>query len=277
MLFFLPAFLLLAVDDLDSTLKRFTDVYELIEREAADPVAPSQAFYEGAIPGMLRRLDPHSVFFDPGQFEQLKELEKSTRKGFGTVVSVLPGRVIILQTLPNTPSSRSGIEPGDEILAVNNIALGGLTMEQLVGLLGQTRQSQARLDVKRQGSARLLQFTLTPEDVDSPSVDRVFLLQPGVGFIRVTSFDQKTGAQIKEAIETLGGAKLKALVLDLRGNPGGFMPPALETAALFLKPGQKIVSVRGRRVETQDIDVPANNQPYGFAVVVLIDGKSASG
>src|SRR5690242_2971369 len=86
--------------EVDAALKRFTQILAIVEREAADPVSTEQAIYQGAIPGMLRRLDPHSIFFDPQQFEQLKEMEKSERKGFGTVVSVLPGRVIVLQALP---------------------------------------------------------------------------------------------------------------------------------------------------------------------------------
>jgi len=94
-------------------LKRFTDVYSVMETEAADPINSEQAVYQGAIPGLLRRLDPHSIFFDPDQFEQLKQMERSTSKGFGSVVSVLPGRVIILQTMPGTPSGRSGLSPGD--------------------------------------------------------------------------------------------------------------------------------------------------------------------
>ena len=129
----LPLLLLLSAapaDDLESQVKRVIDVYSAIEKNAADPISPEKAFYEGAIPGMLRRLDPHSVFFDPGQFEQLKQLETSTRKGFGSVVSVLPGRVIVLQTLPGTPSAKSGIQPGDEILAINNIRLDFLGLEQ---------------------------------------------------------------------------------------------------------------------------------------------------
>ena len=83
--------------DLDSSLKRFTEVLATVQREAADPVITETAIYQGAIPGMLRRLDPHSIFFDPQQYQQLKEMEKSERKGFGTVVSILPGRVIVLQ------------------------------------------------------------------------------------------------------------------------------------------------------------------------------------
>src|SRR5215510_8690702 len=87
------------VDALETQVKRFVDVYAAVEREAADPVPPEKAFYEGANPGLLRRLDPHSVFFDPGQFDQLKKMETSTQKGFGSVVSILPGCIIVLQTL----------------------------------------------------------------------------------------------------------------------------------------------------------------------------------
>ena len=93
---------------------------------------------------MLRRLDPFSVFFDPGQFEQLHELENSTRKGFGSVVSILPGRVIVLQTLPGTPSAKSGMSPGDEIVAINGIPLARLEIEQLIQLLSQSRNQQVR-------------------------------------------------------------------------------------------------------------------------------------
>jgi carboxyl-terminal processing protease len=94
----------------------------------------------------------------------------------------------------------------------------------------------------------------------------------------VTSFDAKTGKDVHDAIERLGGAKLKGLVLDLRGNPGGLLPPALETAAMFLKPGQRLLSVRGRKSQTENVDVPKEaGAPYGFPVAVLINEKSASG
>ncbi len=266
-----------AADPIDSSVKTVVDVYSILEAQSADPVPSDKAFYEGAIPGLLRRLDPHSVFFDPGQFQQLKELEKSTRKGFGTVVSLLPGRVIILQVLPNTPSARAGLSPGDEILAVNNIALNRLDIDQLIQVLGQTRQRQAKLDVRRPGNARLQQFMLTPEDVEAPAVDRTFELHPGIGYIRVTSFEAETGKQVHEAIEKLGGSQLKGLVLDLRNNPGGMLPAALETTAQFLQPKTRILSVRGRKFQAQEIDVPDNTTPYTFPVAVLVNGKSASG
>ena len=84
-------------------MKRFINAYSILQQNAADPVDTDKAFYEGAMPGLLRHLDPHSVFFSPDQYGQLKQMETSTRKGFGTVVSILPGRVLILQTLPTRP------------------------------------------------------------------------------------------------------------------------------------------------------------------------------
>src|SRR5205807_820379 len=165
--------------DIETQLKKFVEAYAKIEANAADPVSSDQAIYGGAIPGMLRGLDPHSTFLDPQQNEQLKEMERSERKGFGTVVSVLPGRVIILQALPGTPSAKSGLQPGDEIVAVNNIALARLEFEQIVQFLSEARQHQAQLIVRRPGNVRLLNFVLDPALVVSPSVDRSFLLKPG--------------------------------------------------------------------------------------------------
>lgn len=265
-----------SLDPLAGEIKHFIDAYSILESMGADPVNSDQAFYQGAIPGMLRKLDPHSVFFDPGQFEQLKQMQSSTRKGFGSVVSLLPGRVIVLQATPGTPSAKSGISPGDEILAINNIRLDRLNLDQLIELLTESRQRPARLDVHRPGNVRLLQFTLVPEDMQSPSVDRQFLLRPGIGYVRVASFDEKTGSEIHDAIEKLGGAKLKGLVMDLRNNPGGVVTAAVDTASLFLKPGQTIVTLRGRSTPEKTEKVPSKAAPYEFPVAILVNNKTAS-
>jgi carboxyl-terminal processing protease len=261
---------------LDREVKRITDVYAVVEAHEADPVSPDQAIYQGAIPGLLRKLDPHSVFFDPGQFDQLKQMERSTSKGFGTIVSLMPGRVIVLQALPGTPSARSGMAPGDEILAVNNIRLDRLNLEQLTQFLGEARQKPAQLYVRRQGSANLISMTLTPEEMLSKSVDRAFLLQPGIGYVRVVSWESQTGQQLHYAIEQLGGDRLKGLVIDLRDNPGGIIGAAMEACAMFLEPGQTILSVRGRKSAPEVQKVPPGTKPYRFPVTVLVNAKSAS-
>jgi carboxyl-terminal processing protease len=263
-------------DQLAGEVKRITDIYALVDTYEADPVSPDQAIYQGAIPGLLRKLDPHSVFFDPGQFEQMKQMERSTSKGFGTIVSLMPGRVIVLQALPGTPSSRSGMAPGDEILAVNNIRLDRLDLDQLTQFLGEARQKPAQLYVRRPGVSGLLNLTLIPEEMQSKSVDRAFALRPGIGYVRVVSWEALTGQQLHYAIEQLGGHKLHGLVIDLRNNPGGIVGAAMEACAMFLSPGQTILSVRGRKTKPEEEKVPNGFTPYQFPVAVLVNGKSAS-
>jgi len=274
--FLAAALTAVAADDLDSEIKSFISVYAQVEGNAADPVTSDQALYQGAIPGLLRVLDPHSVFFDPGQFDQLKRMEASTQKGFGSVVSVLPGRVIVLQTLPGTPSAKAGLSPGDDIVAVNGYVIAQFDIDQITELLTESRQRPARLEVRRPGAARILDFTLIPAEMQSPSVERAFLLGAGVGYIRVSSFDEHTVEELKAAIEKLGGDRLTGLVLDFRNNPGGMVEAALETAALFLRPGQTIFTVRGRHVPEKAEAVPAAAKPYGFKLAILINGKTAS-
>jgi len=274
--FLCSATLLGAQDDLDRQLRDVIGAYSLAAENAADPVDSEQAMYAGAIPAMLRKLDPHSVFFAPEQFEQLKRMETSTSKGFGSVVSILPGRVIVLQTLPGTPSQKAGLSPGDEILAINGYIVGQLDIEQLPQLLEQTRQRQARLDVRRPGIPGLMHFTLVPQEMQSPSVDRAFFIGAGIGYIRVTSFDEKTAQEVKAAIEKLGGDRLAGLVIDLRNNPGGVLTAAVQMVSLFLQPGMKIVTVRGRHVPETTETVPTIATPYGFKLAILVNEKSAS-
>lgn len=263
-------------DDDAAAMKRFIDALNAVKQNAADPVDVDQAFYAGAMPGMLRHLDPHSVFFDPDQYGQLKQMESSTQKGFGSVVSILPGRVVVLQTLPNTPSARAGMMPGDEILAVNNYRLDRLDLDQMVELLKESKQRPAQIVVRHPGNVRLAELTLVPEEMQASSVERVFLLKPGIGYIRVSAFEEKTAVEIHNAIEKLGGRELKGLVLDLRNNPGGLMNGALATASYFLKAGQTILSVHGRNVPETVEKVPEGNAPYTFPLAILINAKTAS-
>lgn len=262
--------------DLSPYLRKFAEVFSTVQSQGAEPQAADKMIYTGAIPSMLRQLDPHTQFFDPGQFEQLKQMEDSEQKGFGSIVSVLPGQVIFLQTLPGTPSNKAGIQAGDELLAVNNIAIRSLEAEQIIELLTEARRQKVSIYIRRQGSARPLQFTLTPELVDSPSVDRAFLFEPGIGYVRVSSWDLQTAKQLSDSLQKLGGNSLKGLILDLRNNPGGLVKAALDAASMFLQPGQRILTARGRTSEVETVDVPPKATPYHFSMAVLINEKTAS-
>lgn len=261
---------------LESNVKSLIGVYSILESQAADPVSSEQAFFQGAIPGMLRTLDPHSSFFDPEQFQQLQQMQRGEQKGFGSIVNVLPGRVLVLQTLEGSPSAKAGLSAGDEMVAINGIPLYRLSFEQLVELLTEARQQQVSIEVRRPGNARLMTITMAPALVDSPSVDRTFMLAPDVGYVHVTAFEDHTADLIRQGIEKLGGDDLKSLVLDLRDNPGGSVDAAIRTAALFLSPGQLIFSVKGRKTNNEELKVPDLASPYKFPVAVLVNGKTAS-
>ena len=257
-------------------LKQIISVYAAAERESADPVSAEALLYQGAIPAMLRTLDPHSVFFGPDQFEQLKQMQQGEQKGFGTVVSVLPGRLIVLQSLPGSPAGKAGLAAGDELLGINGYAVARLEPEQLVELLTEARRQQATLDVRHPGETNVQQVTLSPELVDTPSVDRAFLIAPRIGYVRVTAFEGETGKLVKQAVESLGGEYLRGLIIDLRDNPGGDVQAAQQTAALFLSPGQLIFTITGRGRKAEEARVDKLATPYTFPVSVLVNGKSAS-
>lgn len=261
---------------LSPLLKQFVDVLSAVETQGAETGSIDKLVYEGAIPSMLRQLDPHTQFFDPSQFQQLRQMEDSEQKGFGSIVSVLPGQVIFLQTLPGTPSNKAGIQAGDELIAVNNIGIRSLEPQQIIQLLSEARQQKVTLFVLRQGSPKPLEFTLTPELVDSPSVDRAFLLDPGYGYIRIASWDLQTSKELRAGIEKLGGNGLTGLVLDLRNNPGGVVRAALDAASMFLLPGQRILTAKGRATQAETADVPKSAAPFHFKLSVLINGKTAS-
>ncbi len=270
---------LLAADDpaaIERELQKIAGVYATVESESADPIPAETAIYQGAIPGMLRTLDPHSVFFDPDQFEQLQQMQSSERKGFGTVVSLLPGRVIVLQALEGSPSAKAGLSGGDEIVAINTIPVRYLDVEQLTQLLTEARQKEATLEVRKPGSEGLVQIKMSPALMDAPTVDRAYMIAPGIGHLRITSFEQPTGELVRQTIEKLGGKSLQGLIVDLRDNPGGAVQSAAETAALFLSPDQVIFTIGGRSSKPQEVAVPKDSKPYTFPMAILVNGKSAS-
>ncbi len=184
--------------------------------------------------------------------------------------------MIFLQTLPGTPSNKAGIQAGDELVGINNIAIRSLQPEQIIELLTEARQQTIAVYIRRQDEPKILRFTLTPELVDSPSVDRAFILQAGFGYIRIASWDLQTAKQLHDAIDKLGAAHLNGLVLDLRNNPGGLVKTALDAAAMFLQPGQRILTAKGRTSQMETADVPKNAAPYRFKLAVLINQKTAS-
>ncbi len=263
-------------DAVGKQLTRFVEVFNLLERKLAGPIEPADAIYKGAIPGMLRTLDPHSAFLDPGQFESLKEMQRSTEKGFGSVLNLLPGSVIVLQTLAGSPSARAGIAPGDELVVLNGRPLTQMPVEQLVAVLSESRKDRTQLMVRRPNFTRLIPMTLIPAELASPSVSRNFFIEPGLAYVKIVNFEAPTARELHGVIERMGGRDLQGLILDLRGNPGGVVEAAVQVAAFFLDARKRIVWLAGRSGPKEELSVPQGYEPYRFPMAVLIDERTTS-
>ena len=226
---------------------------------------------------MLRTLDPHSVFFDPDQFEQLQQMQSSERKGFGTVVSLLPGRVIVLQTLEGSPSAKAGLSAGDEIVGINTIPVRYLDVEQLTQLLTEARQKEATLEVRKPGSERAGRKSRCRRRCSTrPRSTAPTWSRPESAICGSPASNSPPGELVRQTIEKLGGKSLQGLIIDLRDNPGGAVQSAAETASLFLSPDQLIFTIGGRSSKPEEVAVPKDSTPYTFPVAILINGKSAS-
>ncbi len=264
------------VAEAENHTRRFLDVFGLLRQHLAQPFDPGEAIYRGALPAMVNTLDPFSAFLDARQLESLREMQRSTEKGFGSVVNLLPGRVIVLQTLPESPSERAGIAPGDEILALNGQPLAQLPVQQLVPMLANARQDRAHLMVKRPNFPNLLDMTLVPAEMADPSVSRHFLLERSIAYAKILNFEAATASELRGILGSMGGQNLSGLVLDLRGNPGGIIESAVQVAAFFLRPNERILWIHGREGAKEALRVPTGSTPYAFPLRVLIDGRTAS-
>ena len=266
------------VPDDEVTLEalKFTQVYGVLEHNFMDPVDPDRMVFDGGIRGMLSALDPFSSFFDPDQFEQLKQFTQGKSRGFGSVLYVSPGKILVLQTAQGSPSWRAGLGPGDEIVEVNGTRIDRLEMRSLIELLQRARTQTARLGVIRPGKVVAEDFELHPAEVATPTVDRAFLLKPGVAFLHVSGFDLKTPKEVNDAIAKLGGAALKGAMLDLRDTHGGVLDAAVALASLFLKPDSTVLTQRGRAVPAKSHRTFAAPARYDFPLILLVNGNTAS-
>lgn len=266
-----------ASDPIEESLRQFTTVYSVIEQNYADPIDPQAQIYQGAIPGMLRRLDPYSVFFDAEQFHLLQQHQQAKSEGFGTIVSLTRGRVVVLEAFLGSPAARAGIQAGDEILEVNGHRIERLSMQEIVQVLSAARsQERTHMLVLRPNSSRVESITASPAELSESTVDRAFWLDEGIGYLHVTGFESTTVAELKEALQRWGPS-LKGLVLDLRKNGGGMLNVAVEAAGLFLPEGELVLTARGRRDEPKRFTVEkAAPLAQKLPLVVLVSDRTAS-
>src|SRR5271165_5735108 len=214
-------------DDVKSSMQEFTRVYSTVEQNFADPVSADKAIYKGAIPGMLRTLDPHSNFFDPKDLENLREEQRGHYYGVGMSVQGRNGKTIVIAPFVGSPAYKAGLRPNDIIIEVNDKSTEGLDSTKVADLLKGPKGTQVQIKVAREGYDKPVVFNIIRDEISRKSVPEAFLLKPNVGYIRIEQFNETTGREFEDALKELDQDSLKGLVLDLRGNPGGLLTEAV--------------------------------------------------
>src|ERR1700720_1304405 len=191
-------------DDIRNSLKVFTKVYNVVEENFADPVLPDKAVYKGAIPGMLRTLDPHSNFFDPRDFQLLREDQKGHYYGVGMTVAERNKKTIVIMPFTGSPAYKAGIRPGDVIMTVNDKTTENPPTTEVADLLKGPRGTQVQIVVSREGAPDYLSFTVIRDEIYRKSVQDAFWFRPGIVYVKVLSFGEATGKELEDTLKRLG-------------------------------------------------------------------------
>ena len=264
-------------DDFSDSVSTFTKVLDIVQQNYATPVDIDTAVYSGAVPGMLRVLDPHSNFFDPRSFTALREEERGRYFGVGMSIWVArDGRIAVIDPYVDAPAFQAGLRAGDIILKVDGQSTDGLTVSDVADLLRGPKVTLAAVTVQREGYATPMFFHVKRDEIPRHSVDLAFLLKPGIGYIRLSGFNETTDREISRALKELDASRLDGLILDMRANPGGLLNAAIAVGDVFLDKNQLIVSYRGRSAPERRFYAIRGNQGMTFPLVVLVNNNSAS-
>jgi carboxyl-terminal processing protease len=266
-----------AEEDTDSSIKLFSNLLGLVEENYANEVDADKAVY-GAIDGMLRTLDPHSKFFDPKAFTSLREDQRGKYYGLGITVTTRFGKLTVVSPpFMGSPAEKVGLRVGDVISSINGDPTQGIDINEAVSKLKGPRGTTVKILVNRPGVEEPMELNPVRDEIAKFTINNAFLIRPRIGYIKLESFAETTGQELRDALKKLDVKNLDGLVFDLRGNPGGLLQEAIEVGETFLQKGQMIVETRGR--------TRGSNRPYAsqrinndnlFPLVVLINSSSAS-
>ena len=263
-------------DDLDKDMKSVASAYALIEKNFADPVTSEKAFYQGAIPGMLHTLDPHSNFVDPDDYREMQRRQRAQYYGVGMEILGADNHVNVMRPFYGSPAYNAGFRRGDVIEAVDGKDVATLDSSAVANLLRGPRGTQVRVTVKREGAPDFITAQVTRGEIETSVID-AFRVTPEVIYLRVNDFEASNlSHDVEAAMRKLGETKAKGLILDLRANPGGLVNEAVALAGRWLKDGQVVVSHHGLHEEEQVFRAKSVATGQKYPIVVLVNSQSAS-
>jgi carboxyl-terminal processing protease len=267
---------LVAQDQIPDQYKTFTAALGAIEKNYVGEVESDRLVYS-AISGMLQTLDPHSSFFDPKAYAQMRERQEGRYYGLGISIAVIDGDITVANVFEASPAYQKGVRRGDIIAKIEGEDTKGWTSDQAVRRLRGPKGTAVGVALKRSGYDKLIDLQVTRDEIHIPTVPSAFMLDATTGYIKLRDFGENTDQELGQALKTLSSRGMKKLVFDLRGNPGGALDQAIRVANRFLPRGDMIVYTRGR-VPNSDQDYRATEQSdfLNVPMVTLVNRNSAS-
>jgi len=262
--------------DLYADLDLFVEVLHKIEANYVDPAEP-RPLVEGAVRGMLRQLDPYSQYLDRKAFADLRTVTDGVFGGIGVEVNVRGGYPTVIAPIQGTPAWEAGLRTGDVIVEIDGRSTYELNVQEVADRLRGPEGTQVRLKVSREGEEDGHDFQLTRRVIQRLAVPYAFVLDGGIGYLRLAVFSERTGEEVRAAVERLRREGARSLVLDLRLNPGGLLDQAVGVTGEFVPKGTMVVYTRGRAATEDNRYFAAQPGPeLRWPMVVLVDGGSAS-
>jgi carboxyl-terminal processing protease len=255
-------------------LKAFRDTFATV-RETYDEKDRSERLIHSAIKKMIESLDAHSDFMTPEQYQEMQVDAKGEFGGIGIKLAVQEGMLTVTRVLNGTPASKAGIREGDKIIKINNVVTNDMNLEDAIARLRGNPATSVRLAILRGQSQQAEDVTLVREIISIKSVASR-LLGDGVGYVKINQFQKKTASELSGALSELQQKHVRALILDLRDNPGGLVFSAVDVAGHFIPSGKTVVYTNNRKGKKKEYRSRGNYPFSSVPLILLVNEKSAS-
>ncbi len=262
-------------DDIYKKIDIFSEVLDKINKEFVDEVNQSEAM-DAAINGVLQSLDPYSAYMTPELYESMQTETSGEFGGLGIEVSMEAGVIKVITPMDDSPAAKAGVKAGDYIVRINDIQVQGKSLSEAVDIMRGPVGTDIEITVRRRGERKALIFNITREKIKVASV-KSEILEDQTGYIRLTSFNENSGDQIKDKIkEFKKNEKIQNYILDLRNNPGGLLSQAIKITDFFIDSGEIVSTKSKRKYESRKFFAKKGDLIDGNTIVVLINYGSAS-
>lgn len=258
-------------------LRTFSDILDIVEKNYVEPVETEKLF-QGAIDGMIKSLDPHSLYLTKDMYKDLETGTRGSFEGIGTEIDILKGALTVISPIEDTPAYDAGIKPGDQIVKIDGKSTKDINMIDAIKQLRGPKGTKVTLAIMREGSTKPIEIVITRGTIPIRSV-KSKIYENNIAHIRLTMFHEKTSVDLKKALmeAEATASPLKGVILDMRNNPGGLLNQSVEAADAFLKSGI-IVSTRGRTkgMESMAEAKDDGNEPTCPMVVLVNEGTASA-